>query len=358
MEHAINRRNFLGSVSAFASATALGSGITPESGCFKAVLLHLGINYKAGCLPPDMDAAKVLGRQAPATRLHYDQTLWHRLTARMVENGCTAVVIDLNEAFAFPSHPELAVEGSWSVDELREELVRLRGLGLEPIPKLNFSATHDSWLKEYHRMVSTSVYYRVCADVIRDVAEAFGAPRFFHIGFDEETYNHQVGWGGQEFCVVRAGELWWHDLLWLVGEVEKNGSRAWMWSDRGWEHEDFVKRCPKSVLQSNWFYDEQASGFNLDAKDDYTRNCLRLYKDLDKAGFDQVPCGSNWSSGARKKKGIEVNDSFAGLVKFCRENISRDHLKGFLMASWEDWTDKSFPSRTLAGIDMLKGVAK
>lgn len=33
--------------------------------------------------------------------------------------------------------------------------------------KLNFSAAHDQWLHDYSRMVSTPVYYKVCAEVIR-----------------------------------------------------------------------------------------------------------------------------------------------------------------------------------------------
>ena len=95
------------------------------------------------------------------------------------------VLIDLAEGLVYPSHPELAVKGSWSVERMRKELDRLRGMGLEPIPKLNFSTTHDLWLGEYHRMVSTKKYYEVCADLIRDVGEIFGTPRMIHIGFDE-----------------------------------------------------------------------------------------------------------------------------------------------------------------------------
>ena len=52
------------------------------------------------------------------------------------------VVIDLGEAIQYQSHPELAVKGSWPVEKFRKELARLRGMGLEPIPKLNFSTTH------------------------------------------------------------------------------------------------------------------------------------------------------------------------------------------------------------------------
>ena len=66
----------------------------------------------------------------------------------------------------------------------------LRALGIEPLPKLNFSTCHDAWLGPYSRMVSTPAYYDVCRDLIDEVAELFGGPRFFHLGMDEETAQH------------------------------------------------------------------------------------------------------------------------------------------------------------------------
>ena len=94
------------------------------------------------------------------------------------------MLMDLAEQVLYPSHPELAVKGTWSPEKLRKELDRLRGLGLEPIPKLNFSTCHDFWLKDYSRMISTPEYYRVCADVIKDVCEMFDKPRLFHLGWE------------------------------------------------------------------------------------------------------------------------------------------------------------------------------
>ena len=40
-------------------------------------------------------------------------------------------------------------------------------------------------------------------------------------------------------------------LVW----ASKRGVRAWCWSDKIWHaKDDFLKRMPKSVLQSNWYY--------------------------------------------------------------------------------------------------------
>ena len=109
------------------------------------------------------------------------------------------VVIDLGDGVRYESHPEIAVENASPVEQLREELARLRERGLEPIPKLNFSASHDIWLGPYSRQVSTEPYYAVCRDLIAEAIEIFDHPRLFHLGMDEELAHHQ------RFCEFGRG---------------------------------------------------------------------------------------------------------------------------------------------------------
>ena len=49
----------------------------------------------------------------------------------------------------YDSHPEIAVKNAWTPQRLRKEFQRLRDAGLEPIPKLNFSAGHDKPVATY-----------------------------------------------------------------------------------------------------------------------------------------------------------------------------------------------------------------
>ena len=261
------------------------------------------------------------------------------------------VVMDLGEFLAYPSHPELAVKGSWSAERMSSEVKRLKAMGLEPIPKMNFSATHHQWLKQYGRMLSTEPYYRVCADVLKDVSEIFERPRFIHLGFDEEKPENQRK---RLVVCLRQNEMWWHDLLWFVGHVEKLGSRAWMFSDYGWHHPEFIKKCPKSILQSNWYYNEDAVGYDVDKMKDWFKPKLRLFADLDKAGFDQVPCPSNWMSSKLKASGRTDNSDCAGeVVKYCRANIAPERLKGFMMASWAECKTEGAFRFNCAGMDQL-----
>ena len=268
--------------------------------------------------------------------LRFDEAVWRRLTDRMVQKGFNAVVMDLGEGCIYPSHPELAVKGSWSAERLQKELARLRGIGIEPIPKLNFSTCHDTWLKEYGRMVSTPEYYRVCADVIRDVCEIFDKPRLLHLGYDEENFGNQRKYA---HAVVRQGELWWHDFLFFVKTVEKLGMRPWIWSDYIWRHKDeFLSRMPKSVMQSNWYYRQW---FDFESIPKERRVHLESFLTLEKAGFDQIPCGSNWA----------CDENIAGLVRFCRKNIAPERLKGFLMTTWGP-TLPNHEAKLLRGIDL------
>jgi hypothetical protein len=292
-----------------------------------AYLLHLG--YNMWC-----------DREIPGTTREYwtakpylrcEIGFWHELIDRMATAGINMVVIDLGEGVRYESHPELAVRGSWTRDQLRDELDRIRDKGIEPIPKLNFSAGHDVWLGEYSRCLSTTTYYTVCSDLIAEVLELFDGPRFFHLGMDEETAQHQREYA---YVVIRQHELWWHDFNLYVEAVEKAGARPWIWSDYMWRHPDlFFENMPKSVLQSNWYYGETF-------KEDETH--VAAYLKLEKHGYDQIPTGSNWSN----------PDNFQKTVAYCSTRIPRPRLKGFLQTPWKP-TLEACRDRHIAAIEQV-----
>ena len=302
-----------------------------------ADLVHLGHNMWSAARPYD-------------TVLRCEDAEWRLITDRMAAVGMNMIVIDLAEGIVYPSHPELAIKGSWSVEKIRTEIARLKAAGIEAIPKINFSAGHDGWLGEYSRMVATPKYYSLCSELIRDVAEIFDHPRFFHIGFYEEEPFCQKH---DDLIISRQGDLWWHDLKFIAGEVEKNGMRPWMWSDFAWHSGDeFYRRCPKSIVQSNWYYSASFDMAKL-AKDKeeeirqkktvqmHEYDQVDCYLKLDKAGFDQIPCGGNWRE--------EVN--FGETVKFCRANLAPARLLGFLVAPWRATVAK-YRDKNLKGVDL------
>ncbi len=251
--------------------------------------------------------------------LTFDDSVWDILLKEMAAAGMNMVVINVGDGIQYESHPEISVKNAWTHEKVKSELAKCRKLGLEPIPKMNFSTTHDLWLGKYARMVSTDIYYEVCRNLISEVCALFDYPRFFHLGMDEETANHQRR---LNYVVLRQNDLWWGDLYFLIGEVEKNGVRPWIWSDYAWNHpEMFFKKMPKSVLQSNWYY---GSNFDLNTLSERARIYVKLYNDLEEHGYDQIPTGSNHS-----------NDQNFGLtVDYCKNVIDPSRLQGFMTAPW------------------------
>jgi len=327
-----NRRKFIKQVAAAGIAGSMPSVLfsqqKPVPDMIWANLLHLSYNMWEDTVPLKYRDENFQCTTCQEARewahgyrpnLTFDEPVWDALLKEMSSVGMNMVVIDLGDAIQYESHPEIAVKNAWTPAKLRTELAKMRKLGLEPIPKLNFATTHDAWLKDYSRMVSTDTYYGVCKDLIEEVSVLFDWPRFFHIGMDEETAQHQVR---QDYAVIRQNDLWWGDLYFYIGEVEKNGVRPWVWSDYAWHKPDvFFRKMPKSVLQSNWYY---GSGFDPNTLKEPVKSYVKLYDDLETYGYDQVPTGSNHS----------VPENFESTVDYCLKVIDPSRLSGFMTAPW------------------------
>lgn len=302
-------------------------------------LIHLGYNMWEDHGPEHRVAPGEVIDYPPRTRLRCKEDVWDFIIEKLPEYGVNLLVIDLGEGIKYESHPELAIEGSWSVDKFKRKLKRIRELGIEVIPKLNFSAAHDVWLGKYSRMVSTDIYYKVCSDLIKEVIDIFGKPRYFHLGMDEETYEHQRH---LLYAVIRHGDLWWNDLYFLVNEVKKNGVVAWVWSDYIWRHkEEFLEKMPRDVIQSNWYY-----GIDFDLNNEITGIYVNAYLELERANFKQIPTGSNHS----------YFENFEKTVEFCKKNISSENLIGFLQTVWRP-TVKEWIDNHLKALEAIK-IAK
>jgi len=350
MERELARRKFIKTLGV-AAGVATAASLAPRSSAQQkekematetagnpmiwANLLHLSYNMWGDREPLESEGRSPYWAAKPYLR--FDDTLWNDLLKKMAGVGMNMVVIDVGDGVHYESHPEISVKNAWSHDRTREELAKARALGLEPIPKLNFSACHDEWLGPYARCLSTETYYKVCRDVITEVIDLFDKPRFFHLGMDEETARHQRL---QQYAVLRQYDLWWHDFNLLVEAVEKGGSRAWIWSDYVWDHpEAFFEKMPKSVLQSNWYYGLE---FGPDAK------YVQAYHQLEEHGYDQIPTGSNWST----------PENFEKTVPYCSTLIGPARLKGFLQAPWKPTLEECREHHMQAVEQVGRAIAK
>ena len=287
-------------------------------------LLHLGSNMWN-------EEGNTRGREHRSTpsasdTLLFDRPLWEAHTKELRDAGINTLIIDVAESLQYRSHPELAAKGALTHEQMRAEVKRLQALGFEVIPKLNFSTSHDAWLKDYSRMISTPTYYRVCRDLIEEVAEVF-EPKHFHLGMDEETTANQRT---LLISIVRQHELWWHDFYFLVECVERVGARPWIWADYFWSHpEECIEKMPRSVVMCGWYY-WKCYGEAVE-KSESKQRMLAGFKRLSELGFDQVPTASVWAE----------PDNLEELTAFCAERIDPAHWLGMMQTTWEridkDW---------------------
>lgn len=327
-----NRKSFIKKISYLTLGSSLSSSLIkaqPNESILLnknkiwSCLLHLGFNMWEDHNRLVNDEDPLIKWRSFDGNMRLSENLWRDAILRMKENNLNLVIIDIADAIQFESHPELSIKGAWSKEKLKKELQYIRNLGIEPIPKLNFSAGHDTWLKQYSRILSTPKYYEVCNNLIKEVIDLFDKPRFFHLGYDEENYQDQVTY---DYITIRQNDVWWKDFYFFVDTVEKLGSQAWIWSDFFWHHHDqFLSKMPKTVIQSNWYY-----GNNFDPT---SNKYIKAYLQIQEAGFKQIPTGGYFSGTVQKEK--KFKDNMEATSKFCKEYMDNELLLGFMQTNWK-----------------------
>ncbi len=185
--------------------------------------------------------------------LHFDEAMWDWIVEEAPKQGFNHILLDVGDGIQYHSHPEVSTQNAWSHARVHKELERCRKVGLTVIPKVNFSSFHCNWLGQYARMISSDVYYQTAADLIREVYEVFEHPQYIHIGMDEEDINMAKN---REYAICRHGELYWHDLRYLVDCVADTGAKPVIWYDAAFvQPEEYKKRFDiNEVLLCPWYY--------------------------------------------------------------------------------------------------------
>ena len=275
-----------------------------------------------------------------------DKKVWDELTQFAADSGCNSVIIELADGVKYKSHPEIACEGAWEPEYLKEELKRLRKLGLTPYPKLNFSTGHDAWLGAYSWMVSTPEYYKVCKDLIDEVCELFDYPYFFHLGLDEEDAVNQQK---MQLVCFRQHNLIWHDLKFFFDCVKAHNIRPAIWFDYYISHKDeFLKNVPKDVIICPWFYSYIYGDVSAPF---YTKGTslkqLNAFKELSELGYDILSTGSNWTN----------TFNFRHIIRWAKEKVVPEHNLGLIIASWHAINEKN-KYRHMDAINLAKFALK
>ncbi|MBQ5747113.1 MAG: hypothetical protein IIV81_04140 [Clostridia bacterium] len=283
----------------------------------------------------------------------WDDEVWDYILEEAPKAGINTIVLDLLDGVEYATHPEIAHPDAWSRGRLRREIARIREAGMVAIPKLNFSSTHAMWLGEYYRMTSTPVYYKVVNDLIREAYELFDGPEYIHIGMDEEDELHC---NKRQYCMYRQGELYWHDLRFLLDSVKATGAKPWIWSCPLFTYpDDFKKHVdPKELVISPWNYNalRQDHWTPIESRSEYvTYYSEERYKEMGikfveqdpflvrfrevalplmKEGYLYAPCASVFN---------RCDWNHQDLLEYFKENAPDDQIVGYMSAPWF-WTTK------------------
>ena len=280
--------------------------------------------------------------------LTFDREVWDKVVSACAGAGVDTILLDLGEGMRFDTHPELAVKGSWTKNQMADEIARLRNMGITLIPKLNFSATHDHWLGPWRYQLSTPAYYKLCGELIDEVWELFGTD-WMHVGLDEESPYYQAG---EPLVRCRQGELWWHDAYYYIDLCEKRGMRAAVWPSWCHDHpEEYVEKMPKSVIQTPYYYGDWWDDRPADIEKlktlrpdqvELVTHRFRAYRTLAENGYDILSSGSNWS----------CDCNFSQLVDYCTRHTG-ENLRGFLQTPWIP-TAKETGETVLRAVELLR----
>ena len=316
-------------------------------------------------------------------RFRLDKRIWNRAIDKCVEVGVDTIILDLCEGIVYKSHPELAVPGAWTYEEFHEEIKRVISLGIKVIPKFNFSAAHDSWLKEYGEdLMSTPTYYKVCKDLIEEAYELFEHPEYIHLGLDEESPDIRTPENH-----FRTKEMIYHDYNYLINCVRETGAKPCMWNTIFLHWEDAYDHIDKDVtIYTEMYYTYKKEDWSpiadqIDIVKDYYAGAFKKrdfypqyvekYGDVPIEYIEQDPVVSR-TIGKREryvKEGYNIviatsnifiqNNEWATLEYYSapEQKWMDENISGFLACSWKEFIPE-WEEAVISQIELLGKARK
>ena len=166
--------------------------------------------WYSGGVPKDepIRAARLALGTGHGTMQHLSSGEWELATKKLVDKGFNAVIIDLLDGYAYPSHLELAAKGAWNGKRFKDEICRLREIGLEAIPCLDLSVGRCSWIG---KKAGTPEGLALGLELVKDVHDVAGNPRFFQVvaegwsAADREEFRQAIIANGYGSCPWPVG---------------------------------------------------------------------------------------------------------------------------------------------------------
>ncbi|MFH1742819.1 MAG: family 20 glycosylhydrolase [bacterium] len=182
-------------------------------------------------------------------------TIWWHFTD---DQGCS---------LRFDTRPELASQGAFSKQEMKELIACAQDHGIEIIPELE-SFGHMGYItrhKEYSHLsdaVEGKHFGAICPsnpetleileDLIGEVSELFPSD-YIHAGFDE------VNFGSCPLCKERLKqkkpwEIFAQHVETVRGIMAENGKKMMIWGDHLVSETELADRIPKDIVICDWQY--------------------------------------------------------------------------------------------------------
>ncbi len=291
----------------------------------------------------------------------FDDDFWEEFLIKCHQTGINMILLDVGDGVQYKSHPEICLQDAWSRERIHTEIEKCKKLGIELIPKANFSTSHCYWMKEYRKMISSKIYYDFCSDIIKELYEMFEGPRFIHLGMDEEEI---INTKGTDYVVFRQGDLLMHDIKFLIDEVNKTGAKPWIWHDPLTEYtEKFTEAIsPDEVVISPWWYwgytEEDTFRLITDYEGMYKARGLKYEREapcrvnfmtkilpLMEKGYKYVPTSSICY---KDEANVE-----ATVNHFRSGSPSEEQLPGYMIAPWMRTLPK-YKDNIFRSLDLLK----
>ena len=210
------------------------------------------------------------------TERRYDKPTARAVIRAMADAGLNLLLIDVKDAVIYRGLPDIKRRYTAPMAELVELADYARSLGLEVVPKMNFSRSpqhrHSAWLEPNQRLADDPKFWRRGLAAVDEVVNATGA-RIVHVGMDEDD--------------TRSPAEYQAALHRLYRELKKRKLQMAIWADLGhpwrpqqrWKEEPAIRSLPRDIIVMPWSYSS--------AQEEWTPKLKRMgFTVLGACGYD------------------------------------------------------------------------
>ena len=266
--------------------------------------------------------------------------------------GYNTLVLYLEGAFRYPSHPEIGEGQAWTPAQMAKVVKTASAVGMKVIPVVpalghtyyvtrhlthrHLSESREQKGEDGHPLASGQVCpsldetYALFADLFRDVAP-YCTAGYLHVGLDESFDLGKCSRCGKRIAGKDGkGRLFLEHLQRLNGIVTQLGLRMAVWGDMFYYFPGIIAGIPKDVAVFDWYYYPfkrypRVEMFNFHEVDSARR--------LRQAGLEVWGC-SNVGSFFRELT-VRYDACLQNTVDWWRYGNERD-CRGLLLTSWLD----------------------